>query len=357
MPTDRTIDRALLERMIRTIDEEWRLRTGTLADSGHMAVYHLDVETSAGDRHLVLKATPDGDDYGIRLEARLLALLESETGLPVPEVLGAVDDHGALPTPFFVMTELPGRSIPRKQLGDLSPDTVAAIARQAGRYAAELHDLDVVDAFGYLDVEIDHQLRGNRPTTSPDAITVSDPEPDWPTCLREWTDQVLPGLADTRFADLTEEIEPVLQAGIDSLDAPYRPALCHADYSIENLLVGETGDVAGMADWAFTLAAPPAYDLLQLEWSLSGGHWRFVPGVPDHRPVVREAMLDGYHSRGSTRVVDRYHTDRDAYELHTAVHAMMDFDDWFELKGGTDEQVRGAAVGLEDRVAALVETT
>jgi hypothetical protein len=121
-----------IERMLAVVDETWDLRAVSAPEYGTCSVYHVDVETSSGPRECVLKAAPGDGEWGISTEARVLSLLGARTGIPVPEVLGVVDEHREFPSPFFVMDRLPGSEVPYRQVGRLS-DAVAERLRAGTR--------------------------------------------------------------------------------------------------------------------------------------------------------------------------------------------------------------------------------
>ena len=333
--------------MLRAVDPAWELREERPADGGYLPVHHLVVDTPAGTRRVVLKAAPDGDGHGVDLEARLLRILGEHTAIPVPTVLGAVDESGVddLPTPFVCMAQVPGRTVERSAVGDLSGATVEGLARASGRYLAELHSLDVVDGFGFLAAPDSPTLRGGRPPTTPDQIVVGDPASFWRTRLEEWAEETLDRAAETRFGDLVPDLRPVLEREIDAIEGPFEPVLARVDNSIENLRYDPaTGTVEGVLDWAFTIAATPAYDLVHVELSLAGGLWRFVPSAPDHAATVRPALLDGYEEGASTAAaVRRLAANRSCYELLSLCRATHLFDDWPGLRGASAEQESAAA--------------
>jgi aminoglycoside phosphotransferase (APT) family kinase protein len=321
-------------------------------------VYHLTVDTPTGSRDCVLKASPDdgsGGDHGVALEARILAVLDEHTSIPVPEVYGAVDADPEVPAPAFLMASMPGRTVPRSAYGDLAPATLESLARSTGRHLAELHALDAVDAFGYLR-PAGPDLRGERPPGGPDRVAVADPDPEWPRRLSSWAETALDDLDDTRFGDLAPAVRSALDRRIDSLSGPFRPALAHVDANVENLAFDpDTGEATAMLDWAFTLAAPPAYDLAFVENGLAGGHWRFVPSTPDRRELVRTALLDGYRKGGSAAAVEASRRHRDAYRLLVLTMGMVHFEDFFVGRDLPDGTVGDAARGCRTEVATLLE--
>lgn len=68
------------------------------------------------------------------------------TSVPVPNVVGAVDDHDDLPTPFLVMDAADGTALGQRDVGALSDDALRRVARESGAFLADLHAVDVVDA-------------------------------------------------------------------------------------------------------------------------------------------------------------------------------------------------------------------
>ena len=353
--------------MVRAVDPDWAVREARLADEGYLSVYHVTAETPAGPRDCVLKASVEDGDHGVATEARVLRILGAHTSIPVPDVFGAVDAHedADVPTPFFVMESMPGRTTPRRDVGTLPDRTLERVARETGRYLAELHALDAFEAYGYLEPADAGALRGERPPADCDAVRVADPEPSWPARLREWVDRELDRHAGTRFADLTPALRDALDEEVGQVtrdweraapeDGAFRPAFGHVDASIENVLHDPaTGEVTAVLDWAFTLSTPPAYDLVCVEGSLAGGHWALVPSAPDLAPLVRESLLAGYRPYGPDGVVEQFRAHHDCYALLSLVREMNLFEQWFAGRDATDEQVEGAARGARDAARSFL---
>jgi hypothetical protein len=142
---------------------------------------------------------------------------------------------------------------------------------------------------------------------------------------------------------------------IAALSGPFRPALGRNDHGFHNLLVDpDAGRVTAQPDWAYTLAVPPAFDF-EFAAYLYGGS--FLAGLPDvrdrrvttssrhevrgeprdRRPLVREALLDGYAETASD-LVDRVREPTPCYELLAATRVMNDFGH-LDLPDGTVEAV------------------
>lgn len=158
--SDDSIPRPTLAKMVECIDPTWTHRDASRAPGGYLPVHVLDVATPDGPRRAVLKESPDEERHGIDLEARMLRILQAHTPIPVPVVHGAVDADDDLPSPFVCMDFVPGRTVERSELDSVSAATPASFSRASGRYLAELHALDAVDAYGYLERDPDTTLRG-----------------------------------------------------------------------------------------------------------------------------------------------------------------------------------------------------
>ncbi|PSQ15437.1 hypothetical protein BRD00_14170 [Halobacteriales archaeon QS_8_69_26] len=350
--TDRTIPRDHIERTVATIDPDWRVLAADPAEGGALPVYRLSVETHAGTRECYLKASPEGEDPWIDVEARLLSLIGGATSVPVPEVYGAIDEGGDLPAPCFLMSAVDGRIVERPDFGTVDPSVHEGIARSVGEHLAAVHALEPFEAYGYLEVADGEPLRGERPPADPSTVRVADPTEDWRERMRLEGDHELEKAADTRFGDAADGVASVLHERIDWLSGPFEPRICHVDFALENLPHDpETGEVRGMIDWAFTVAAPPDYDLLYAVRSLSGGHLRLVPDTPDRRDLVRSAVIEGYESAGSTAVVERYRENRDAYSLLAKVREANIFESAFDHPGIGGQRREAAAERLASELA------
>lgn len=347
-------------RMVEAIEPAWSLLQAAFEPEGLHDVYHLDLETPDGNRECVLKIGEGGNPDLIRMETRLLRVLDARTTIPVATVFGVVDEHDDLPAPFFLMESLPGELVPRKEADRLSEDALRQIARESGRHLAELHELDAMGGYGQVACDVIDPLHGGLPDAGLDDLHVTEPTESWTAYFRESVDGVCDLLgddrvADGRFADLAPTIRRAVDARLDGLQESHRPVIGHVDCSLENLLVDPgTGEVTGVLDWEFTLAVAPAYDLGFVAHSLAGGPWQYVPAAPDHESLVRSALLSGYLEAGSAAVVDRYREARGLYDLLPAVHSMLHFEDWLAAHGATDEQVEEATLAHREAVEALL---
>lgn len=352
MNDDRTISHETITEIVRRIDPSWAVQNATPAVAGHHIVYRLDIEMEIGRQQCVLKATPPETAPACADEARLLALLNVHTSLPVPEVLGVVDEHEYLPTPFFLSSTLPGANYNRTRLTEFSESAIERLAHSTGRHLATLHDLDAVDAYGVVDIAAAETLDGGCPSTAVEQLVVQNPIHSWTEYLTAECDRILTQLDETRFGDLCPMVRPVLDTQIERLSGEFDPVVTRIDHSLDNVLLDpETSAVTGLLDWEFCVAATPAYDLAFVAHSLAGGHWTFVP---DHGESIRSAMLNGYRERGSSRIVEQFHDNGNCYALLADFHAMCNFEDWFDQVGAafnvTNVQRENAADQLRKRV-------
>ena len=357
MSYDRTIPHEMITEMIQQIEPSWEIRKATPAVDGYHIVYHLDIAMETGRKQCVLKATPPEMSPTCDDEARLLAILHAHTSLPVPEVLGSVDEHEHLPTPFFISSTLSGANYNRIELSEFSESAVERLAHSTGRHLATLHEI-TVDAYGFVDVDADETLDGGQPSATVEQLVVQEPTHSWIEYLTDERDRILTGLDGTRFGDLCPMVRPVLDAQIDCLSGEFDAVIARIDQSLDNVLLDpETSAVTGLLDWEFCVAATPAYDLAFVEHSLSGGHWKYLPGVSDHRETIRSALLDGYREVGLSRIVEQFHDNCACYALFADLHTMINFEDWFDQFDAaevTDEQRKKAATTLRERVEEVV---
>ena len=317
---------AVLQRMVELVDPAWTVREATPAQRGFCRVYRLLLETPRRTRTVYLKAAPDGAEAGVAADARVLAVLRDHTSVPVPEVLGVVDDRPGVPSPFYLTTPMPGEPLPYEAVGRLPDDALGTLARELGRHLGELHRIDAVDSFGHVDRDRTRSLDGGRPSGAVADLTVREGIHAWPTFLRSYLDRELERHADSRFDSLTPRLEAWFGPRIEGLTGPFTPVLGRNDHGLHNLLVDpEAGSVTAMLDWAYTLAVPPAFDVEFAVYLLGGAFLSALPDVGDRRDQVRDALLAGYRST-APGLVDAVATRRPVYELLAAVRVMNDFD-------------------------------
>ena len=351
MEHETTYSRDALRRMISAISQSWRLRDATLVDSGHHNVYVLNLETEAGGQAAVLKATPDGASPTCNSEARMQAILNAHTDIPVPDVFGVVDDHDDLPAPFILQSQLPGRNYRRDVIQDLSPADVENLAYSTGRYLAELHALDAVDAYGFVSIESPETLTGERPSSDLDQIIVKDPRDSWKTYVNDSATQLVTALEDTRFADERDRIESATEQCADRIVGQFDPVVSRIDTAIDTLrLDPETSEITGIRDWEFCMAAPPAYDLVFVLHSLVDSFWSLLPTIPNHRETAEASLLSGYEEVGESQAIEQYHANKESYNLLVSLHSMLNFENWFDRVGIEGNRRNHAADQLRSRL-------
>jgi aminoglycoside phosphotransferase (APT) family kinase protein len=339
IPEAREISSPTLEEMVRAVDPAWTLRKATPTERGFCSVYQVEIADDGTKRTLYVKCSPDGQGWSIPTEARLQEVLDAHTSIPVPEVLGVVDDHDTLPTPFYVMSVLPGEDVAYERVCRLDDDALRRLARELGEYLAELHAVPAVGRFGHVRHDAP-SLAGDRPSGDPATLTVGDPREDWPTYLRDYAAEELERHADSQFSDLTPELERWFEAGVPGLEGPFKPVLGRNDHGLHNLLIdSETGEITAMLDWGYTLAVPAAFDFEFAVYLFGGAFLAGHPDVPDRRTLVREAMLSGYRAVASDRA-EAVSTPEPLYEALAMVRIMNDFRH-LDVADGIEAAVKG----------------
>lgn len=351
MNYDRTLSHDSITEAVHEIRPSWTVLDVTPAEHGHHIVYFLDVETKTGERRTVLKATPEGKSPVCGNEARMQAILDAHTSIPVPEVFGVVDEHDDLPAPFLLQSHLDGANYRGDIIRELSTTDVERLARTTGRYLAELHDLDAVDSYGFVGIDPEDTLTGQPPSSDLAQITVDDATDSWEAYVENSATQVVDALKETRFADVQRRIEPVVEAYASDLTGEFHPVVARIDSSIDNLLLDhETNAVTGMLDWEFSVAATPAYDIAFVVHSLVDGFWSLLPETPTYRKTAQRSLLEGYREIGSTQTIEQFRANGDCYGLLAVFHSMLNFDNWFDLLEIHDERRDYAADQLRTRL-------
>lgn len=337
IPEAREIPDPTVEEMVGSIESSWEPQTIDAAERGFCSVHKVAASSKEPPQKRYLKVSPDGQSWGIPVEARIQAILDTHTSIPVPEVCGIVDDHEALPTPFYLMSALPGEEVPYEYVAQFEDDVLRRLARETGEYLAELHSIPAVDRFGLVRHD-GPELAGGRPNGDPASVTVGNPCEDWPTYLRERVNQALDRHADSRFSELTDELDRWFEEGIRDLNRPFDPVLGRNDHGLHNLLVDpETGEITAMLDWAYTLAVPAAFDFEFAVYLFSGAFLAGLPDVSDRRTLVRNAMLSGYRTTAPA-LVETLSTPEPLYEALAMIRIMNDFEH-LDIPNGTETAV------------------
>lgn len=108
--------------------------------------YDLKIRNPTMD--LAIKVYQNEADQKPWLEARLLHLLTSETGVPVPRVLCFDDSGSMIPDPWLLCTRLPGQPL-SDVIGEMDEWALEAIGYEMGRYMSRIHQIPL-DSFGDL---------------------------------------------------------------------------------------------------------------------------------------------------------------------------------------------------------------
>lgn len=351
-PDAREIPTSTIEEMVELADESWNLQQATPAERGFCSTYQVQVETGDTRRDLYLKVSPDGRTWGIPVEARIQSVIAARTSVPVPAVCCVVDDHQTLPSPFYLMSALPGEELPYEAVATVSDDVLRRLASETGEYLGAIHSLSAVKRFGQVGYDGD-ELTGETPNSDPEELSVDPAEETWPAYLEEYAGHELDRHADSQFSEITEDVRPWVKQRIADLDGPFRSVLGRNDHGLHNLLVDSTtGEITGMLDWNYTLAVPPAFDFEFAVYIYSGAFFAGQADVTDRRRFVRDAMLSGYR-REAPELADSVSTRTPLYQVLAMVRIMNDFESLDCPDGSESESMQY----LRSDVLSTIETT
>lgn len=350
-----------IEPMVQVVRPQWEVEQATFQEDGITAIYELLVSTDEGREECFLKATPliEEPDRGciIETEARLTEVVRTNTDIPVPRIIGAVDTHDSLRTPYFLMESMPGTVKHPSVIQEIPSEHLQRIARQTGRYLGQLHELPTpnIDSFGKgISHSSDTVLRGGRPSGDPGDLSYTDGQSNWQAGLNEWSEAALEELRESdRFADIVEPIQETLREVYPKLPDSLSPVIARIDHGLWNVLTdGPCSEITGVIDWGSLFAVPPAYDLAHVEWILAGGPWLGLEDFPDHRETIREALLNGYET--VTSIPDDFDFQRQCYQLDIVPTGLLAVDEAADRdRVFSSARADEAEAGLREIVAQL----
>jgi aminoglycoside phosphotransferase (APT) family kinase protein len=289
-----------------------------LSGGANMETWGFDVRTRGAVRRLILRRRPPGLTPGdvvgkltprlpLATEAALIGLA-MRAGLPVAPVIAHSPPGSALGE-ALLMPRLEGEALPKRLLSDARfAPARRRLAFECGEALARLHGIPLE--------ELPPGLR----------------DLDWAADLDRLQ----------RLCDAFGNPSPVHQLAINWLRRQPSPpgprVLCHGDFRLGNLLVGERG-LNAVLDWELAHVGFPGEDL----GYLCANVWRFggdrpVGGFGDYRE-----LLDGYRSvRGDAPAL----AELRRWELYAALGWGLVCLTMLELhRSGADPGLERAAVG------------
>lgn len=359
---ERTLREEDLQAMVQVVDPTWELLDATFMRDGETAIYRLDVNRPAECRTVFLKATPLVDTGELRprvdTEARVTATVGTQTDIPVPRILGAVDTHDQLRTPYFLMDAMPGRVNDMEVLFDLGVEQFSALARETGRYLGELHELSTPNLTRYgqgFTHAAEQPQRGGQPTADPTQFTFPDGHDAWKPQLRAWIDDDLDTLRATgQFDALADHIAATLDDLVARLPAVEDPVIGRVDHGFWNFLTDPAVTRStGWIDWGSLFAVPPAFDLAVTEYYLAGGPWMVLDEIAGSQASLRDALESGYEE--VRELPDAYELQRRCYRLDTAMLTLASFGrDRRKPRHLPESRVDEAAAGVRRHIETLL---
>ncbi|WP_051472068.1 phosphotransferase family protein [Patulibacter minatonensis] len=235
--------------------------------------------TDAAGTSWILRRPPLGPRlrgaHDMPREHRLLAALHP-AGVRVPEPFGLCEDEDVTGAPFYVMELAEGHAVATAgDLGPLGPAERAVAGRSLVDALVGLHEVDI-DAAGLGDLArregyAARQLKG------------------W---WRQWE------ASRTREIPGVERVRDVLAA---SVPPQRRDAVVHGDYKLENVILGDDGEVRAILDWELCTLGDPIADLgtLLTYWIEPGDPFAWALGGAD-----APTRADGFATRAE--IAERY---------------------------------------------------
>lgn len=309
-------------QMVRTVRPAWTLLEATAIEAGTDIVYEVTVDTGEKRRGCILKACETVPPPDFRPEPYILSALAERTAVPGPRPLGSVDDHDDLPAPLYLMERCEGVTADE---ADLSPESVERIARAAGRYAGEYHQVGDFRRFGQVRLDYDHSREQGGLHVDGRTVAAGDQGHDtWRAWIEDLSENWLTDLED-RFVDLRPEIESFIESRLGLLDGSFDPVLGHIDYKPWNIMVDpETGETSAVIDWGHANAMTAEYDLLLTEEHLS----KWAPLESPFRRRIRSAIEEGYAETNELERDSAFEARRELYLLVSRLQPLVWLSAW-----------------------------
>ena len=237
---------------------------------------NITYDVSDGTHRWVVRRPPLGHvlatAHDMAREYRVITALEP-TGVPVPRTYGLCEDLDVIGAPFFVMDFVEGTPFRHDfDLAPLGPDYALAVSTRMVEVLAHLHSVD------------------------PEAIGLGDfgrAEGFLARQVRRWTKQ----LHASHSRDLTgaDELAALLA---DRVPAESSVAIVHGDFRLDNLLVGDDGEVRAVLDWEMATIGDPITDLALLL------AYQRMARLGDGGEIASASNVAGFLS--SEEIIERY---------------------------------------------------
>ena len=311
----------VVRRVVSNRKDEWTV-TGVDGIPGSAnSLYAVDLSTPNGERTVICKCNQNTAPAAFRTEPYLLEAIGRRTTVPVPEVLAVADDGSEDVGSLFVMEQCDGTGVATRAR-ELEPAVRERIARDAGRYLGQIHDLGSFDRFGEVRLgrDVDHDGCGIE-TPNATLTVAEDAHDTWADALDELAEFFLSNL-DDRVADLEGPIRETLDERRVVLSDEV-PVLMHDEYTYWNTLVDpDTGETNAVLDFESQRVGCAEYDLAAAIDSLSA----LAPLGSTRRRRVREAVYEGYEETNGLNHDDEFEARRDLYRLVTRLPMLAFFE-------------------------------
>lgn len=210
-------------------------------------------------------------DTSLRTEGELARAIRTRTTVPVPQVI-EIGSHG--PSSYIVSELAPGKNLHSRFAG-LDRDAQLRIARQFGRYLAEIHEAFSFGGVGQV-----------NSSTGPDGPQFHAAESDdFEGWFRRYARAGIEALPEP-FDPVRGRLEDAVLSRSDDCD--WDPRLFPWDLRPGNALAMD-GELSAVLDWGDPLAAPPGLAVAKAQHLLADWY------VDDIAPI-RAAFRDGYES-------------------------------------------------------------
>ena len=206
----------------------------------------------AGNEQLVLRVAPPDDDVFVfyekemmRQEPELHRLLLEGSSVPVAPIVAFDDSREVVDRNFLLMERLPGR--PLTEAPEIDFDRVLF---QVGEYLKQAHGLRA-EQYGYLGA--------HRPM---------EPQSNWESAFVVMWNRMIDDIVGVGFYDEKESgfMRRLLDERLELFSRQAPSCMLHMDIWLQNILVGDRGEVSGIVDWDRGLWGDPEIEFAVLDY-------------------------------------------------------------------------------------------
>ncbi|MBR9682691.1 MAG: aminoglycoside phosphotransferase family protein [Candidatus Aenigmarchaeota archaeon] len=257
-------------------------------------VYRLDIKNI--DTPLLLRKYSTNDYWKAKKEVNVYRTLAKQGKVPVPEIFIQDRKRNALPFPYLLMSELPGKDL-QETFDSADNDTKELLMERTGECLGKMHQIKY-PAFGWI----------------------IDSVENWGEVIKRdlgWS--IIENIFETNMPKkLIYRTLDYMYENMNLLEIKEKPVLVHNDFTMDNIKV-QDNLISGVFDFEHALSGHNEYDFIKPDWLMFTNK------------KLKERFMSGY--KKNSDVSSKFEERLKYYETQRAVGMYM----WFYKNGNKEE--------------------